>query len=343
MVSTLDDTKRSAIATRLADGKALQEFLISLEQKLMSAVDDETTRKTLSDMYESDQKNLGIFDTAIVQYGVKGEPRQATHKFINFIQQLMEDSEFSLYDKFSELELLKHKQAMTGIMLHKAAQQVGADVIAALTPLNTVNFENRGHQEQLKGVLEKIGTLELTGKEPDQGLFARLQDTAAAATGVVGSVLSKGSGKDDMDIQDLIRMDHAKTNTLFAEIQNTDDPQKAQEYFGQVYKDLTAHAEAEEQVVYPAMRSYYNNTQELYDEQAQMKQMLEQIKATSPASSEFKDQVRQLAQVVQDHVSEEENDMFAKIRDNFSDQQREQMATQFKSAKSQVQDTLAAK
>jgi len=38
--------------------------------------------------------------------------------------------------------------------------------------------------------MEKVGVRELTGQEADQGL-ARLQDAAAAATGVIGSVITK--------------------------------------------------------------------------------------------------------------------------------------------------------
>lgn len=341
MVSTLDDTKRSAIAAKLADMRAIQELIISNEEKLLSASLDQDSRKTVQDMLESDRKNMGILETVIVQYGVKAEPNQATQKQVEMVRDLMEDSELSLYEKGAQHELLKHAQFGLGVLVHKASQQVGADVQAAISPLNTINFENRGHQEQLKAVVEKLGVLELTGQEADQGLFARLQDAAAAASGVVGSVLTNTTDKQDMGIRSLIRMDHTKANTLFAEIQNTDDPHKAQEYFGQLYKDLTAHAEAEEQVVYPAMRSYYDNTQELYDEQAEMKRMLDEIKSTSPSAPEFKDKVRQLAKVVQDHVSEEENDMFPKIRDNFSDDQQEQMATEFKSAKSQIQDKMA--
>jgi hemerythrin superfamily protein len=36
------------------------------------------------------------------------------------------------------------------------AQVVEADAEAAITPLNTVNFENHAHQEQLKGVFLKL-------------------------------------------------------------------------------------------------------------------------------------------------------------------------------------------
>ncbi len=342
MPVTLDDTKRTAIAGKLADMKAIQELLISTEQKLLSEVKDEQIRNDVQKMLESDQKNMGILDTVVVQYGVKGEPKQTVQQLVEKTKELMQGSDLSVYEKVVQFELLKHGQVMSGIVVHKAAQVVGADVEAAITPLNTVNFENRAHQEQLKASIEKLGVLELTGQEADQGFFARIQDAAAAATGVIGSVITQGSDKQDMNIQDIIRMDHAKANTLFTEIAATDDPQKIQEYFGQVYKDLNAHALAEEQVVYPAVRSFYGDTQELFDEQTTMKQMLDQIKAMSPSSSEFKNKVKQLADIVNDHVRQEESTMFAAIRNNMSSAQTEQLATQFKSAKSQIQDKMAA-
>jgi hemerythrin superfamily protein len=274
-----------------------------------------------------------------VQYGIQAEPKETSTKMIEEVQKLMEGSELTLFEKVGQHELLKHKQTMAGLLIHKAAQVVGADIEAAITPLNTVNFENRAHQEQLKGVLEILGVRELTGKDPDQGVWARVQDAMAAMTGIIGGAVTRS--KDEMNITEIISMDHRKTDTLFMEIASTDDPQKLQEFFGQLYKDLSVHAEAEEQVVYPAVRSYYGNTQELFDEQAEMKQMLAQIKALNPTSSNFKDQIKELQKAVQDHVRQEENDMFPQIRRNLSEAQMEQMATQFKQAKSTMQQEMA--
>jgi hemerythrin superfamily protein len=275
-----------------------------------------------------------------VQYGIQAEPKETSAKMIEEVQKLMQGSELTLFEKVAQHELLKHKQTMAGLLIHKAAQVVGADIEAAITPLNTVNFENRAHQEQLKGVLEILGVRELTGKDPDQGVWARVQDAMAAMTGIIGGAVTRT--KDEMNITEIITMDHRKTDTLFMEIASTDDPQKLQEFFGQLYKDLSVHAEAEEQIVYPAVRSYYGNTQELFDEQAQMKQMLAQIKALNPTSSDFKAQIKQLQTVVQDHIKEEENDMFPQIRRHLSEAQMEQMATQFKEAKSTMQQQMAS-
>jgi hemerythrin superfamily protein len=208
--------------------------------------------------------------------------------------------------------------------------------------LNTLNFENRAHEEQLKGVLEVLGVRELTGQEAQQGLWARVQDSVAALSGIVGSAVTHASDKSDLSIQDILRMDHNKVSMLFMQIEKSNDPQKIEEYFGQIYKDLSVHAEAEEQVVYPAVRAFYGDTQELYDEQAEMKVILADLKSSSSSAADFKYKVELLKTAVMDHVRQEESTMFAAIRSNCSDAQQEQLATQFKSAKSKLQAQLAA-
>ncbi|PSB28892.1 hemerythrin domain-containing protein [Chlorogloea sp. CCALA 695] len=343
MVVSLDNAKRTALGSKLADIKALQNLLIANEQKFLSEIKDEDIRDRFQDMLRDDQKNLGVLDTVIVQYGVQAEPKETITQMVSKLDELMSGSELTIYEKVFQHELLKHQQTMSGITVHKAAQKIGADVMAAIAPLNTVNFENRAHQEQLKGVLEVLGVRELTGEEADQGIWARVQDAAAAFSGVVGSVVTHASDKEDMNIQDIIRMDHAKVNTLFTQVAATDDPQKLQEYFGQIYKDLLAHSEAEEQVVYPAVRPFYgeHDTTELYDEQAEMKKVLDEIKASDPtAVDQFKSKIRSLMDMVGDHIRQEESTMFAAIRDNMSSDQSEQLTTQFKAAKSAIQQKM---
>ncbi|WP_017651936.1 hemerythrin domain-containing protein [Fortiea contorta] len=344
MVASLDDTKRNAIAVKLASLKSMQQLLIENEQLFLRESTDSEISDRIRKMLEDDQKNLGILETIIVQYGVHGEPKSTVREFIDKIRQLMKGSDLTFFEKVFQHELLKHQQVMTGLIIHKASQKVGADVMAAIGPLNTVNFENRAHQEQLKGILEVLGVRELTGQDADQGIWARVQDALAAFSGVVGSAVTQTTDKQDMNIQDVIRMDHNKVNILFTELQQTNDPQKIQEYFGQIYKDLTAHAEAEEEVVYPRVRSFYGerDTRELYDEQADMKRRLDEIKAMNVSSPEFKNKVKQLQDVVMDHVRQEESTMFAAIRNNLSSDQTEQLATQFKAAKSKIQERLAS-
>jgi hemerythrin superfamily protein len=345
MVATMDDTKRKAIAMKLADMKAVQELLISNEQKFIAATTDSEIVNRFQDMLKDDQKNLGILETVIVQYGVASEPKQTIGEFVSKMDQMMSGSELTLFEKVFQHELMKHQQVMTGIVIHKAAQRVGADIEAAITPLNTVNFENRAHQEQLKGIIETLGVRELTGMDADQGLWSRVQDAVAALSGVAGSVVTQTTGKSDMNIQDVIRMDHQKVNVLFAEIKGTQDPMKRKEFFIQLANDLRAHAIAENEIAYPAVRGKYaeSDLQELYDEQNSWFPALDAMEKMDVMSDQFMSALNRLMDEIMDHVRQEESTFFAALRDNFSSSELENLATQFKAKKSEVQKEAAAK
>ncbi len=341
MTVQLEDIKRNAIACKLADMKALQNLIIANEEILVDACPDREITNRLEKLLKDDRKNLGILDTVIVQYGIKSEPKQTTQKQIQELEKLMKDSDLTLFEKVEKHELLKHTQAMAGLLVHKAAQVVGADIAVAIAPLNAINFENRAHEEQLRGMMEVLSTLELTGKPSDSGLWSRVQDTIAAMSGIAGSILSRTD--DEINIRDLIRLDHIKVNTLFAQIRATDEPLKLQEFFGQLYLDLTTNSEAEEQVLYPVMRPHFNDIQKLYDEQAEMRVELDQIKSMNTANTvDFKDAVQRLMSKVTIHMNEEERNLFRTIQDSLGDEQQKSLATEFKTAKSKIQDQRKA-
>ncbi|MEH2141268.1 hemerythrin HHE cation-binding protein [Nostoc sp.] len=186
MVVALDDTKRSAIATELADLKAIQELLIANEQKVLPAVsNDQEISKRLNDFLKDDQENLTVIEQVISKFGGgSAQPRDTIRQYVEQVNRIIDGNELTLYQKASIHERIKHQAVMTGLIIHKASQVVGDDVKEAIGPLNQVNFENRAHQEQLKGVLEVLGTRELTGQDPDQGVWARTQDAVAALRGV---------------------------------------------------------------------------------------------------------------------------------------------------------------
>ena len=344
MVSSFDDTKRNAIAVKLANMRCLQQLLIENEELFLGELIDRDILERIRKMQEDDRKNLGVLETVVVQYGIAKEPQRTVQDMVNRVKELIRGSELNLCEKVFQQELLKHQQVMCGMVIHKAAQKVGADVMAAITPLNTVNFENRAHQEQLKGIVEILAVRQLTGQDVDQGIWGRVQDAIAAFSGVIGSAVTQTSDKKDMNIQDAIRMDHNKVNLLLTELLQSDNPQKIEEYLGQIYRDLTTHTQAEEEIVYPRVCSFYGEekTRELYDEHANMKRLLQEIRALNPSASEFKDRVRNLMDMVGDHIRQEETTMFAAIRNNWSSQQTEELATEFKAAKLRIQERLEA-
>ena len=181
-------TDKTNLASKLADFKLIQNVLIDCAQKLTTITDDKTIRERLEKMVSSDRDNLSNIEKAIEQFGEPVEPREITQKHAEKIGQMMDGNELSTYDKFFQFELLKHQQTMTGLVIHKVAQSLDDKLQDAMEPLNKVNFENRAHQEILKGVLYFVGTRELAGQEPDMGLWGSVEQAIAALKGAVGSV-----------------------------------------------------------------------------------------------------------------------------------------------------------
>lgn len=180
----------TTLATKLADLKLFQNVLIEIGQKLMTETTDSKIRERLEGIVKSDRENLPKIEEAISKFGTRAESRDITQKHAEAVSKMMNGSELTPYDKFFQFELLKHQQTMTGLVLHKAAQSLSDDLQDAMEPLNKVNFENRAHQEVLKGVLYFVGTRELAGKEPDMGLWASVEQGIAALKGAVGSAAS---------------------------------------------------------------------------------------------------------------------------------------------------------
>ncbi|MEH2310074.1 MAG: hemerythrin HHE cation-binding protein [Nostoc sp.] len=178
------------IATKLADLKLFQNVLLESEQKLIEQTDDNTICERLEKMISTDRENLGIIEAVVSKYDNAAEPRDITTQHAQKVSQMMSGSELTLYDKYLQLELLKHQQTMTGLVLHKVAQSLNDDLQNLMEPLNRVNFENRAHQEILKGVLYFVGTREIAGKEPDMGIWASIEQGIAALKGAVSSAVS---------------------------------------------------------------------------------------------------------------------------------------------------------
>ncbi|MBW4647819.1 MAG: hypothetical protein KME06_03840 [Kastovskya adunca ATA6-11-RM4] len=189
MVATLDQAQRTAIATKLADMKILQNLMISNEQKLLAACrSDEEIRDRLEDMLEDDQENLRTIDQAIAKFGTSSDAQEQTKRLVETIEGIMAGNELDLYEKAMQHEGLKHQLVMSGLLVHKAAQVAGDDLEKTIDPINKVNFKNRAHQEQLKGIIYKLGTRELVGKEPDQSIWASAEDAIAALKGIFGGL-----------------------------------------------------------------------------------------------------------------------------------------------------------
>lgn len=146
-----------------------------------------------------------------------------------------------------------------------------------------------------------------------------------------------------MGIFELIKSDHRKVEKLFLEIESTDNIQQIYEYFNQLYRELTIHAQAEELTLYPSLREYEDTDdllREATEEHTEAKELLEELKLLSPNSSDFKVKAGSLKEAVQHHVIEEETEIFDVMRGCMNDEQLEELGEEFSLAKRKLQKDI---
>jgi hypothetical protein len=182
-------TRKQAIATKLADMKALQNLMISNEQKLLEmSTDSEKVTETLNNILKDDYQSINQIDEAINDLGMTSGASETVMNMIEKIAQIMSGDHLALYEKYMQQEGLKHQLVMTGLLVHKAAQATDGTLQKLIDPINQVNFKNRAHQEQLKGAIYFYGVRELVGKEPETNIWSAAEDAIAALKGVFGGL-----------------------------------------------------------------------------------------------------------------------------------------------------------
>ena len=134
------------------------------------------------------------------------------------------------------------------------------------------------------------------------------------------------------DVTELIETDHREVEALFEQFKNDNSKQTAMK----ICDELDAHADAEEKVFYPAVRSDVPDgdklASEAVDEHSEARQLIGRIKNTTD-DSHLADLVSELEQAIAHHVDEEESEMLPKARRTLGDDRLEALGSEFEQAK----------
>jgi hemerythrin superfamily protein len=119
------------------------------------------------------------------------------------------------------------------------------------------------------------------------------------------------------DVFTLLTEDHRKVEGLFAQFQQTSDPNVALE----ICQELTVHAVLEEELVYPMLATKVDVglAQEAREEHRQAKELISRIESGVGNGDDVSDLVQQLEEAVQHHVEEEETEVFPTMQQKLPD------------------------
>jgi hemerythrin superfamily protein len=125
---------------------------------------------------------------------------------------------------------------------------------------------------------------------------------------------------DSMDAVAMLKADHRSVEALFAEFEQTDDPERRRALANRVCLELKVHAVIEEEIFYPACNGVVEEDllKEAYVEHDGAKLLINEIEAIEPSDPYYDAKVMVLGEMVDHHVEEEERrveGLFAQARE----------------------------
>jgi hemerythrin superfamily protein len=129
------------------------------------------------------------------------------------------------------------------------------------------------------------------------------------------------------DVVDLLTAQHQQVKSLFATLR-TARGDAAQEPFDQLRKLLAVHETAEEEVVYPALRSLGADdiVEARLAEEDQAKEALADLEKMGPTAPGFAGELASFEKAVLAHAEAEETEVFPRLRTGIDQDRRRKMA-----------------
>ena len=140
-----------------------------------------------------------------------------------------------------------------------------------------------------------------------------------------------------MDIYSLIKKDHQEVASLFRRLKAAEGfSETSEQLFAQLREELDLHARAEERVLYSALQEA-KGTQELVaaalDDHKLVQELLDELAVSRMDDEVWNEKLDMLGEHVEDHVEEEEGNVFDVARQLFSAAQVAELAQRWQTAK----------
>jgi hemerythrin superfamily protein len=121
------------------------------------------------------------------------------------------------------------------------------------------------------------------------------------------------------DATEILIRDHREVEGLFEQYEQSKDPAVADK----ICTELTVHSAVEEKVVYPVLRRDVQGGEQMSshseEEHQKVKDLILEVERTGPSSPEAAQLMGQMKQAVMEHVQEEEQEVFPKMRQDMGE------------------------
>lgn len=148
-----------------------------------------------------------------------------------------------------------------------------------------------------------------------------------------------------MHALDLLKDDHRTVKDLFEKVRSTESDEKKLELFAKIKEEIDVHTHIEEEIFYPAVKeaeSLEDIVAEGVEEHHQADVLMREIEALSLGSDKLDPKLKVLMESVEHHIREEEEEMFPKVREEFSGAELEDLGKDLKQEKQKFKKSMGA-
>ena len=143
------------------------------------------------------------------------------------------------------------------------------------------------------------------------------------------------------DVIEVLEHDHREVEEMFAELEalrgaTGDDARvRRRDLMDDVTIELVRHSVAEETQVYPAVEKKVSaeEAERAKQEHAEAEETLQRLDGMDPDDPSFDDELATLMREIREHVAEEEGEMFAHMRQVFSQEELVELGSKVESVK----------
>jgi hemerythrin superfamily protein len=171
----------------------------------------------------------------------------------------------------------------------------------------------------------------------------RVRTVVKQAVRAVGNTFSSSeSDVQTTDILDTLKKEHEEVKDLLHELSEAETPAQRRSLVQKIKAALVPHTKAEEKVVYDAVIALRDRDAQMdgfegYLEHEWAAKTLQRLEAiANSASPEHKAAGKVLKELVEHHIDEEEKNIWADVKQHFSDEDRKKMNVTFFAAKRRV-------
>jgi hemerythrin superfamily protein len=136
-----------------------------------------------------------------------------------------------------------------------------------------------------------------------------------------------------------LKEEHAEVSAMMKRCAGADDASERSELFHEIRRELLAHAKGEEREFYPVFRQFEETAdlvEESIEDHGAIEEMIDQLRSMSADSEDWTELFDEMMSEVEDHVAQEENELFPLAEKLIDDDQAEQIEERYLHSKEQI-------